>query len=235
MSKILIILDVDYLVKHGLSNNEGAVLNVLAYRSRDGLCKISCSEIAQYSNIGKETARTIVNTLIDKGLILKEGDLYMVTENGAIKPENGAIKPENGAIKPENGAKSKERERKEAKERIKKENNTGEYNIYNAPNGAKAPDNFSKFKRNNSSAASDMPVERPSSKEVWQTALKYKDHLQFAKNPVFIRDMEDFFLNEDGWGWDAGRKGHWESRLKRRLNTNRDKYIEAEQRYLYPG
>ncbi len=121
MSKILIILDVDYLVKHGLSNNEGAVLNVLAYRSRDGLCKIGYGEIAKYANVGRNTVKRVLNTLIDKGLLLKDGDLYMVCQNGTLNAQNGTLNAQNGTPDAQNGTLSKERERKEAKERIKKE------------------------------------------------------------------------------------------------------------------
>ena len=209
--------------KYGLSHGEEAVLSALRYVSKDGIWEGSyaaLSRLACFSS--RETLRRTVYCLVDKGHILIEENgqkkVFVIAQN----------EPRNAQNEPSNAQNEQERKKKNQKE-IKKEEKKGGKIIYNAQS-AKAPElNFKK--------EDITPSERPTSKEVWQTALKYKDNLRFARNDAFVRDMEDFFLNEDGWGWDAGRKGHWQSRLYKRLNQNRQKYIEYEtqQAYLYPG
>ena len=217
--------------KYGLSHGEEAVLSALRYVSTGGIwvgSYAALSRLACFSS--RVTLRRTVYRLVNEGLILIEEKghktVFVIVQNETQNVQNETRNVQNEPSIVQN---DKERKKKNQKE-IKKEEKKGEKIIYNNAQSAKAPElNFKK--------EDITPSERPTSKEVWQTALKYKDNLRFARNDAFVRDMEDFFLNEDGWGWDAGRKGHWQSRLYKRLNQNRQKYIEYEtqQAYLYPG
>ena len=210
--------------KYGLSHGEEAVLSALRYVSKDGMWEGSYAALSRLACFSSRVPlRRTVYRLVNEGFILIEEKGHKTV---FVIPQNETSIPQNETSIPQN---AKERKKKNQKE-IKKEEKKGGKIFNNNAQSAKAPElNFKK--------EDIIPSERPTSKEVWQTALKYKDNLRFARNDAFVRDMEDFFLNEDGWGWDAGRKGHWQSRLYKRLNQNRQKYIEYEtqQAYLYPG